>query len=672
MFASQPTPKAKPAGTRWTLQQSGAAILTAGLLVGGARWAAGRYRDRILGSVPELRTPLEAILEWGWIVAAVVVVIGVVVLVLASKRSGPQGGKLDRPTQIASNALRARPEQLRVRTKWSGWGRSRHPRRIVISYQPGTVSDREVDDLRKALDGAWQADYTVSWAKQRDRIVASEKAGDEPAGEGLDHGLEAAATDPLDRARQISVAHFGPDVEVTAAAVDQAGEPTEIAIHYPPNPRTSSELLRLRVGEEITRRLPGGMHAWITDWNLQADTLHIHRRTPLPTYLLHPVIESDPSWPTGGLVLPYAVDGAGAAIGWDLNASTPHALVIGPTGAGKTVVLRSIATEAPRRGCEVWIGDPKRIEMKGLKGWPGITRIATRIPDIIAMIEDAHSLMMARYDAIETNQLMGGDLTPLVMILDEHLIFVAGANRHWKATKEKGQTGSAHPVLDLLQDLIVLARSSRIHLCIGVQRPDAELFKAGGRDSVRHRVSLGELSPEGALMLWNNAHTGTRVDMSIRGRATGRDSSGQPAEIQTWWTPDPDPYLLARNPDALTAEELTTLARLRDLADQNQQQRPEDDLTELRRLDQAEGGHTVQDEHNVPSDVKTAVRARDLEAGMTILVDLDGSDVRATVDAIGEIEDDDTLPIELTTSDGRPEVLQIDSGDAVMVLQLTA
>ena len=62
-----------------------------------------------------------------------------------------------------------------------------------------------------------------------------------------------------------------------------------------------------------------------------------------------------------GRRLPLGKDNFGNTIFWDLdNPSTPHALVCGQTGSGKSVNLQVMLEHAIRAGVEVYIMDPKR------------------------------------------------------------------------------------------------------------------------------------------------------------------------------------------------------------------------------------------------------------------------------------------------------------------------
>lgn len=59
--------------------------------------------------------------------------------------------------------------------------------------------------------------------------------------------------------------------------------------------------------------------------------------------------------------IPIGKDNFGNNIFWDLdNPSTPHALICGQTGSGKSVELQVILESAKRMGVEVYIMDPKR------------------------------------------------------------------------------------------------------------------------------------------------------------------------------------------------------------------------------------------------------------------------------------------------------------------------
>jgi hypothetical protein len=70
------------------------------------------------------------------------------------------------------------------------------------------------------------------------------------------------------------------------------------------------------------------------------------------------------------------------------------------------------------------------------------------------------------------------------------------------------------------------------------------------------RVSMGRLSPQGAMMMWESPVVGTTIPRGCRGRATTINDQNRPVEIQTYRTPDPR----KTDPDS---EEQKLLDRLR-------------------------------------------------------------------------------------------------------------
>jgi DNA segregation ATPase FtsK/SpoIIIE-like protein len=80
--------------------------------------------------------------------------------------------------------------------------------------------------------------------------------------------------------------------------------------------------------------------------------------------------------------LPVGVNNFGQTVYWDLdNNSTPHLLVCGATGSGKSVFLRSTIEYALLSGIhEIYVFDPKH-EFKGYSGSSGVT-VVNNIEDI--------------------------------------------------------------------------------------------------------------------------------------------------------------------------------------------------------------------------------------------------------------------------------------------------
>jgi len=213
-------------------------------------------------------------------------------------------------------------------------------------------------------------------------------------------------------------------------------------------------------------------------------------------------------------------------------------LIIGGTGSGKTSAQHTLLTDLALYGWRIWVLDGKRIEFAGYKNWPNVELVASKVGDQVRMIHAAHDLMEQRYSLIESGQARIADFEPLALFIDEYATFKARVVRWYKEVKPKGGPPQP-PVLDLIPDLVRLARTAKIHLCVGIQRPDAEFLGGEMRDNFGARLSLGRLSPAGANMMWDSFSVGVAIPRNQRGRGVALDEQSKPVEILTYYTPDP-------------------------------------------------------------------------------------------------------------------------------------
>lgn len=187
----------------------------------------------------------------------------------------------------------------------------------------------------------------------------------------------------------------------------------------------------------------------------------------------------------GELVIRYSVPGRrGNPRVWPLE-TEPHALVTGPAGAGKTSFLRAMAMAAMNQGMDVYGCDPRR---RGLVGVPGLAEVATDVAAMAALITRTHALMQQRYTQLESGELSRGDLTPVLLILDEGALLQAQLDQAWQ--HDPDTTGREHPARALVRQLLARARPARIHLAIGLPSAGNEILDTGSRDNLRHRVWL--------------------------------------------------------------------------------------------------------------------------------------------------------------------------------------
>lgn len=347
----------------------------------------------------------------------------------------------------------------------------------------------------------------------------------------------AAEDTPEAEQRAIDVTHmlFGQSATVDVQT-DSTGEVVEsMDIEHKIGPRLALSGYRARLERVVGSMLPG---RWRAAWDLESDSVHFELRPEMPAMIVH-----TPSQPADhrdhdaymAAKIVYGTDEDGRPVFWRPS-KQPHMLVVGGTGSGKTSVEHTILTELALHNWRVWVLDGKRIEFIGFRGWQNVQLIASRLEHQVRMVHAAHELMMRRYDKIELGQATVRDFEPLVVVIDEYATFREGVERWYRAVKPKG--GPPHaPALDLIGDIARLGRSAKVHLVLGIQRPDASFLGGEMRDNFAARMSLGRLSPEGARMMWDSYTIG--VVRTPQGQGVTLDEGGDPVEALAHYTPDP-------------------------------------------------------------------------------------------------------------------------------------
>ena len=361
-----------------------------------------------------------------------------------------------------------------------------------------------------------------------------------------------------------AVGDFLKEVKVKALAWEQAGEePPEDAgvawrlrtfeIRFERDKRltlpASRDAIRIHLGTQLYND-PGILRA---EWNVATQVVTMSKRPVLPSRVPHR--PADPGilerFFAGLSVIVYGSDEDGNPAAYQLShTDAPHKLVTGGTGTGKTVTMRVLMLDAARQGFEVRGADPKRVEMRGLRGWPNITRIATRVPDMIALVEDTYFDMLGRYAAIEEGRARREDFQRIVLFIDEFLMFGMLINDWWAEERLRlgGQQPKEHPVMRKVRSLVVLSRGANMNLVVATQRSDAEIFPEGVRDSIGARLALGRQTKESALMMFGDATVGRDIPLQSQGVGVALAPAG-PVRVKADWLPDPADWPDRFNPE---------------------------------------------------------------------------------------------------------------------------
>ncbi len=341
------------------------------------------------------------------------------------------------------------------------------------------------------------------------------------------------------RAERAITELIGPTAQVTEVTFD-GQELHSITVSHQAGAKLAAGGYRTRIERVISTMLPG---RWRAVWNLEGDSVRFEVRPLLPASVWVPTPKpqdnDDLLRNYRDVKIPCAIDEEGEIIYW-YPARVPHAMATGTTGSGKTSFSHAlVGTFTSQFEWPVWVLDAKRVEFLGFRDWPNVQVVAGSVPAQVALIHRAWALMEQRYELIERGEATVNDFEPLVIFLDEYAEFRNNLMEWYSQIKVKGDPPKP-PTLLQVASLMRKARTARIHLVLSTQRPDAEFLGGEMRDNLGFRVSMGRLSPQGAMMMWENPAVGVSLPRDRTGRAIATHPDGRPVEVQCYRFPDLD------------------------------------------------------------------------------------------------------------------------------------
>lgn len=449
---------------------------------------------------------------------------------------------------LEANAITAAAPTLghrvfdRSRFRFQGWTRGTglfagdpgFPRRVHMHYERGLDANQAwVAQLRDALKRELGAEYAVDKHDgRRKRIVFRAELAS-----------EQAAPEEASKARTVLQELMSDSIQVSVESDEQG--PVRIEVTDLPATRMAIGNRQRTVERVLAARLGATL---IAKWNMAEATVVFERRPSWPKMIFPPAehpklaVLDDPAASHQiykDFVVTLGQDEYGREYGWH-PFKQAHGLVVGGTGSGKTVALHRATELLTQAGFRCWVLDGKKIEFTGFRGWPNVELITARTEHQIRMLLQLHELMEERYEEMEQGLAGPQDWEPVFVIIDEVTSFLQNAAAWWKKHKP-GNAPMKHPFLDILANLLRLARSAKIHILVGMQRPDASIISGEARDNFGFRMSLGKLGPQGSQMMWDNPYIGVSLPDGVKGRAIiGGQANGQTIEIQTYFAPNPD------------------------------------------------------------------------------------------------------------------------------------
>lgn len=573
----------------------------------------------------------------------------------------------------AASALKLTPNTVSVEVvrKRPRWRAPEELVEVIVKWPPGRIlEDPSLAVARSLTPMLGEPIRPSTWSAREGQAVFVAGSIPQPEPEPIPE----PEPDPVKRSGQLMERLLKEELTATPTHFDKEdGRVTAWRLRYSPAAalKMAKEGNRTAVSNMLEEVLPPSKNGrgYLVVVEPRDYMITVRERQPMPPLVIHPVIDDYSTlFGEGELKLPFGTAEDDYIMAWDVGRKTagPHALVVGPTGGGKTVTMSTLIIGATRQKIECVLIDPKQIELMGFEGWPGVTMLATDVEDMADLIDRVHADMNARYQLIRKGQAHPDELPPLLIALDEFLILKSMLTYWWQQQpKVRGVPKPGQPPqIQKIVDILALGRSAGDRVLLGVQRPDAELFKGGGaRDNMRTRISLAQLSPDGAGMMWDDQSIGIKPT-GVRGRGWATDNSGLPRETQLWLPPqliDTPMYT-----DRMTPEDVALARALRPAPFEVRPSglaAPVSAPAPSRRITPGTPADLYQ-------DVVDVMAARELEAGMEVKLDRDGSGswTQALIEDVDEVGD--RIELEVLWSGGSGETIELDRGEEVLVVAI--
>ena len=197
---------------------------------------------------------------------------------------------------------------------------------------------------------------------------------------------------------------------------------------------------------------------------------------------------------------------------WDIK-KQPMGLIVGPTGAGKTTLIKSIVIEflANSKQNSLYTIDGKNSFLaSATSNFVHTGKTATDGQTSLELLKELNRIMFDRYHKMNLDILNEKDITyveafpnegHILLIADELLALISEvqASDKSKPTKER----LAPQIYSRLLSLIVRGRQASISVIVSGQQMPASILPTEARDSLGLRIALGRVSQVQAQEIFN-------------------------------------------------------------------------------------------------------------------------------------------------------------------------
>ncbi|WP_349517465.1 cell division protein FtsK [Leuconostoc mesenteroides] len=178
-----------------------------------------------------------------------------------------------------------------------------------------------------------------------------------------------------------------------------------------------------------------------------------------------------------------------------------NALLSGNVGTGKSYTMFAIIGQLLQVTKFVYIIDPKRSDLAGLKHVPELkNNVFSVASEINQAVIDFYTKMMVRAEKIEAIKASGQvgtykdfGFTPYFLVFDE---FGAYYEMNDRLAYDDPTKASYETAMSNLREIAMLGRELGFYILIGMQRPDAGSLPMAVRNQLNMRINMGVPTPE--------------------------------------------------------------------------------------------------------------------------------------------------------------------------------
>ena len=298
--------------------------------------------------------------------------------------------------------------------------------------------------------------------------------------------------------------------------------PSEVHIRFPAGYHSED----LKVRDTFERNFSGSVsdeNSFKFAWDSPRNRVTASPTPYLPRYAPHPGPSVRP-WNEIPLGLTYNGEEAVLDV-----LTTPHTLIAGPTGSGKSITQRTILTAVLSHPEWRVIGiDPKMVELSPYESATNFLTLARTLEEATQVLESAEAEMKRRYSVMTELGVNNADQLPvdpetgmkppaIMIIVDETYSLLA-------AEKVRSEEGKARDEMHarctvLLSSIGRLGRAAKIFAVAATQRPDSASGVIPGelRNNLDARIACARMDTTPSLMVLDSDHA-TRLPL-IKGRS---------------------------------------------------------------------------------------------------------------------------------------------------------